>query len=396
MVPAVATAQGPAAPARGCARFAIFVVTVRRFVVVSMPSGSIDGGYRFCSVGLAIVVAVAGFAVGGCFAPPEACHGCRAGLIDSQIDAPVETGPGGDAGTTDASGAGGAVDAGAGGATGVGGTIDAGAGGATGAGGAIDAGADRPTDVAGSGGAPGVGGATGTGGAIDVDLVAWYRFDDVGRTTAVDSASNGRTATLTSLGGGSAAFSTTAQVGTGALNLTSTSDAVGGFVTLPTSLPTLGATTAITISCWVNVRTVRSWQRIFDFGTNTTTYMFLTAHAQGLAVPNVPRFAITLTGNAPGSEQTIVMTTPAPLSVGAWHHLALVLGPGATYAGTLYVDKVAVGVNPNMTLRPSNLGNSTNNWLGRSQFGDPLFDGMIDDFRVYRRALTATEIRALP
>src|SRR5262249_25690512 len=156
------------------------------------------------------------------------------------------------------------------------------------------------------------------------------------------------TATLTAMGGGSAGFSPTAQVGTGALNLISTSGTVGGFATLPTSLPTLGATTAITISCWVNVRTVRSWQRIFDFGNNNTRYMFLTAHALGLAVANVPRFAITLNGNGPGVEQTIVATNPVPLPAG-WHHLAVVLGagagPGTPYAGTLYIDKIAVGVN---------------------------------------------------
>ena len=99
---------------------------------------------------------------------------------------------------------------------------------------------------------------------------------------------------------------------------------------------------------------------------------------------------------AAGAEQTIVMANPTPLSVGAWHHLAVVLGPGSPYTGTLYVDKVAVGINSAMTLRPSDLGNSINNWIGRSQFGDPLFDGLIDDFRVYRRALTAAEIQALP
>ena len=50
-----------------------------------------------------------------------------------------------------------------------------------------------------------------------------------------------------------------------------------------------------------------------------------------------------------------------------------------------------------MTLRPSNLASTTNNWIGRSQFAvDPLFDGLIDDFRIYSRALTATEIAALP
>ena len=382
-------------------------------------------GRGFAAVLALIIVAVAGVTVGGCFAPPEACHGCRAGLIDTQIDAPVETGQGGDAGTGGAPfGTGGAIDAGGaggvtgvGGAPGVGGAIDAGAGGAIdaggaggapgvggapGAGGAIDAGAGGAIDAAGAGGAPGVGGAPGAGGAIDVDLAAWYRFDDVGavRTTAADSSGNGRTATLTSLAPGSANFSPTAEVGTGALNLMSTTGAAGGYASLPTALPAMGATTAITISCWVNVRTVRSWQRIFDFGSNNTTYMFLTAHASGLTVPNVPRFAITQTGNGPGAEQTIVMTNPAPLSVGAWHHLAVVLGttpPGSpSYTGTLYVDKLPAGANTAMTLRPSDLGNGVNNWIGRSEFGDPLFDGLIDDFRVYRRALTAAEIQALP
>jgi hypothetical protein len=50
-----------------------------------------------------------------------------------------------------------------------------------------------------------------------------------------------------------------------------------------------------------------------------------------------------------------------------------------------------------MTLHPSNLGNTTNNWIARSQFAvDPLFDGFIDDFRIYSRALSAAEIAALP
>ena len=49
-----------------------------------------------------------------------------------------------------------------------------------------------------------------------------------------------------------------------------------------------------------------------------------------------------------------------------------------------------------MTLRPSDLGNTANNWIGRSAFtADPYFDGLVDDFRVYNRALTAAEITAL-
>ena len=251
---------------------------------------------------------------------------------------------------------------------------------------------------AGVGGA-GMGGAGvgGVGGAmIDSALVAWYQMDDGSGTTAVDASGHGRNATLTPVGGGTAAFSTTHQVGTGAMNLASSSPTVGGFAVVPASLQTMGATTAITIACWVNVRTNRAWERIFDFGNSQTAgYMFLTT-AQGMTTPNSPRFAISETGNT--GEQVINMTTPAVLSAGAWHHLAVVLGAGNPYTGTLYIDKVVAGTNTAMTFRPSNLGNTTNNWIGRSQFNaaDALFDGLIDDFRIYSRALSAAEIAALP
>ena len=53
----------------------------------------------------------------------------------------------------------------------------------------------------------------------------------------------------------------------------------------------MGATTAVTIACWVNVTTARNWQRIWDFNnTSTTGYMFLTTQEQtNMRV----RFAIT-------------------------------------------------------------------------------------------------------
>ena len=99
-----------------------------------------------------------------------------------------------------------------------------------------------------------------------------------------------------------------------------------------------------------------------------------------------------MTGNT--GEQAI--SGPGRLSTGAWHHIAVVLGTGSTYTGTLYVDGVSVGTNTAMTLRPSNLGNTVNNWIGRSAFTqDPYFHGLVDDFRVYNRALSAAEITAL-
>ncbi|NLT76301.1 MAG: LamG domain-containing protein, partial [Planctomycetes bacterium] len=45
---------------------------------------------------------------------------------------------------------------------------------------------------------------------------------------------------------------------------------------------------------------------------------------------------------------------------------------------------------------PADLGATTQNWLGRSQYeADEYFGGALDDFRIYRRALSASEIRFL-
>jgi hypothetical protein len=49
-----------------------------------------------------------------------------------------------------------------------------------------------------------------------------------------------------------------------------------------------------------------------------------------------------------------------------------------------------------MTLHQSDVGTTTQNWLGRSPFTqDPFFYGSLDDFRIYKRALSAAEITAL-
>ncbi len=355
--------------------------------------------------------------IAGCFAPPESCSDCNDGTGGAGNGVGGFHGGGGalgTGGTTSAGGSSGTGGSGAGGITGTGGTGMGGSGAAgSGAGGAGLGG--RGTGGAGLGGSglggsglggAGVGGAgmggsgmggSGMGGAIDTALLVWYQLDDGSGTTAVDSSGHAHNGTLSAIGGGTvAAFSTTHQVGTGSVNLASGgAQGVGSLITVPASMNTMGATTAITVACWVNVRTNRAWERIFDFGNGTTTgYMFLTAQ-QAMNTPNSVRFAISTAGNT--AEEVINMATPATLSTGVWHHVAVTLGTGTTFTGTLYIDKAVAGTNTAMTLRPSVLGNTPNNWIGQSQFAvDPLFDGFIDDFRIYSRALSAAEIAALP
>jgi hypothetical protein len=99
------------------------------------------------------------------------------------------------------------------------------------------------------------------------------------------------------------------------------------------------------------------------------------------------RFAIK---SASGSEQTISGT--APLSAGVWTHVA-VTQSGAL--GILYVNGVEVGRNTGLTVTPSALGSTTQNYLGRSQFAsDAYLNGLLDDLRLHRRALSASEVAA--
>ena len=278
-------------------------------------------------------------------------------------------------------------------------------GGADGSGGVIShggsGGGGTATGGASSGGQIGTGG-SGTGGATAIDagsvcvgrpgsdastginagLVAYYPCDQTSGPTLTDQSGN-NDGTLTTGTGGTPGYSFGAgKVGTGALDLVA---AGHGYATLPSGL--LDNTCDVTIATWVYINTSANWQRVFDFGKDTNVYMFLAAKN---AATNFVRFAISVSGN--GSGEQMVDGTSA-LSVNAWSHVAIVLG---TSGATLYVGGNAVGTNANITLRPADLGTPLNYYIGRSQFSvDPYLDGNIDDFRIYGRALSASEIQAL-
>jgi hypothetical protein len=124
-----------------------------------------------------------------------------------------------------------------------------------------------------------------------------------------------------------------------------------------------------------------AWQRIFDFGNNTTQNFFLTPGSGSGTL----RFTMTTTGNT--SPQSIEAAAPA---VGDWTHVVVVLS-GNT--GTLYVNGVAAATGA-ITIDPAQIAPMLN-YLGKSQWPDPLFNGAIDDFRIYTRALNATEVKAM-
>ena len=157
----------------------------------------------------------------------------------------------------------------------------------------------------------------------------------------------------------------------------------GEYIALPNGILS-GLAGDYTVSAWVNPTANSTWSRLFDFGTGTTDYMFLTIN-DGTNV----RFAITTSG--PGGEQQINGTSLLPLNT--WS-LVTVTVSGTT--GTLYVNGTPVGTNPDITITPADLGTTTQDWIGRSEYaGDPYLNASVDDFNIYANALSAAQVTTL-
>ncbi len=209
-------------------------------------------------------------------------------------------------------------------------------------------------------------------------LVVHLKLDESGGTTAADSSGRAFHATL---------FNTpTFSPGTfgNALNLPATASQ---YARLPSGVAS--GITDFTVSTWVKVNAFATWQRIFDFGSSTTNYMFLTTQYTGTA-PNAAKLRFGIRAGSATTEQNVSGTAVA-LTTGAWTHVA-VTRSGTTVS--LYVNGSLAG-SGTIALNPSDLGVTTLNYLGKSQFNDPYLDGSLDDFRLYSQAMSATEIASL-
>ncbi len=163
---------------------------------------------------------------------------------------------------------------------------------------------------------------------------------------------------------------------TGRINTAIELDGADDHVNLP---PGIASSDEITIASWFWRDTFDSWQRIFDFGTGTDQYLFLSPRSAGVNI----HFGI----KNHGPEQSL--TTPA-LPTNQWVHVAVTLGDNT---GKLYVNGVLQD-SDTITIKPSDFPHDFS-YLGKSQFADPLLNGRIDEFLVFNRVLDGTEVAAL-
>lgn len=136
----------------------------------------------------------------------------------------------------------------------------------------------------------------------------------------------------------------------------------------------------ITVSTWLKWNGGSTWQRIFDFGNSTSQYIFLTPKS------NSNQIRLAIKNN--GSEQ--FLHAPMP-TVGQWTHIAITMSETEV---ALYVNGELAEASQNITIRPSHF-NPIFNYIAKSQYPDPLLNGQLDDFMIYKRALSATEVKQL-
>ena len=213
----------------------------------------------------------------------------------------------------------------------------------------------------------------------NAELVGWWKLDETEGTLAWDSSGNELHGKVT----GGTTWIPDGRFG-GALEFNGVGTA-GTNVTLPISQLLNGLTNS-TFAIWANFhQTGGAWQRLWDFGDGTANgYMFLCPRI-GTGATGTLRYASTLTSN--GNEQQLNAPYTLPTD---WHHVAIVLNADEGNM-IMYVDGEVID-EQTTTIFPANLPLTTQNWLGQSQWPDGIYDGALDDFRIYDQALTAEDI----
>ncbi|MFI7336916.1 LamG-like jellyroll fold domain-containing protein [Streptomyces sp. NPDC050085] len=213
---------------------------------------------------------------------------------------------------------------------------------------------------------------------------AHYTFDqdDLSSGKIADRSGNGLTAGLVNA---HTAGSVAGPDGGRALALPGGASAAdGAYVRLPREL--LADTADLTVSARVKWSGDNApWQRIFDLGSSTSTYLFSTPSDDS----GVLRAAVT--AGEGGSEARV--SGCAALPSDQWRTVTVTLDSSAQRL-TVYLDGVAVSSAATRAKAGDLLGSSATQagFIGRSHHLDPLFKGAIDDFTVWHAALTPEQV----
>ena len=146
-------------------------------------------------------------------------------------------------------------------------------------------------------------------------------------------------------------------------------------------LPTVRSANGITMSMWVRFNSDKdvTYQRLFDLGNDRHNY--LTYAACGYV------------GGAKNGTVTSVAEKVWSFGTDKWHHYAVTVGNGVAIA---YLDGVELARNENFTFDLAAVSTFTRNAIGRASINySPYLNGVVDEFRMYDYALSASQVKGL-
>ena len=203
--------------------------------------------------------------------------------------------------------------------------------------------------------------------SLESGLVGYWKLDEGSGTTTADSSGTGNNGTLTNMDPGTDWVSGYVD---GALDFDGSND----YVSVPDD-PSLDITGSFTLSAWIKPSSVSAaWATIVVKG-----YAYLIQL-------NYDKLNIAI-HNGSWSE----MATDSVFSVDTWYHVVGVYDD-TTSAFTIYIDgrEIKTGA---ASFAPD--ADNTSLSIGQSSQGAERFPGIIDDVRVYNRALSASEAALL-
>ncbi len=213
--------------------------------------------------------------------------------------------------------------------------------------------------------------ATYTASAASNGPVAAWSFNEASGTTAADATSNNNTATL--INGATRAAGKHGN----ALSLDGTND----YISVPNSATTNISGSALTLSMWINPGS-NSGDKVvmgkFWNPTMTSPYYQFGIETSG----GVPNFQAATTSGV----QTANMGTA--LALNQWSHLVVVFNSGQVQ---FYVNGSLVATRTLSVTTITARGNAM--YWGADIAPSQYFKGLLDDVRVYNRALNATEVQ---
>jgi hypothetical protein len=208
---------------------------------------------------------------------------------------------------------------------------------------------------------------------LDQGLVVRYDLTQSSGTAVTDTSGNGRNGTLS----GDATWQGAEGLSLGGAN---------GHVRLPDDI--MRGLTDISVSVQVNVATDQGTP-YFVWGLGNT----LNGVGNGYLFTTGDQFRTSIATGNWSTEQTVA--SGRNLARGSWRTLTYTLAGGVAI---LYEDGIEVARKTDVTITPGAIGDGTTtaNYLGRSVYtSDKYLKGLVRDFRIYDRAVTADEARAL-